>query len=201
MNLFKTSAVKLSHVAAALSLLAGTQVFAAPIVDQQNNAPLYVGYCTGSCEWQQTVTAGLTGQLTGIMLYGSGTGEVKIGLGSGFNSGPWAADILNAPIGGNQLIDLSAYNINLTAGQSFAIDTINITGGLSGTYTNPGLGALYLNMPQWGYNQFNYSAYGNYALGYTTFVDTAAAAVPEPGTLALFGLALFGLAATRRRKQ
>lgn len=112
----------------------GDSAGATPLLDQNipNTYPHLMGgddsgFGDARNEWQQIVTAGLTGQLTGLKLYSSGTAEVRIGLGSPFYSGPWAADIpsapLNAPVDG-KIIDLSPYKIFMSAGTTFVVDVI-----------------------------------------------------------------------------
>ena len=198
LKMFFSRIAQSAALSVATLFFVATNAHAVAVIDQQNNAPLNVGYCTGACEWQQAITAGLTGQLTGVTLYGSGVGQVRIGLGSGFYSGPWAADITGAAVNGS-IIDLSSYNIFVNAGDTFVIDVLNVAGSLQGTYSNV-VGDLYLKWPQAGYNGRDYS--GNMALGYTTYVDTSVQSdVPEPVTLAIFGLGLLGLGIARQRKQ
>lgn len=185
----------------ALAAIASAQnAVAAPVLDQANTTPLYVGYCTGTCQWQQTITAGMTGKLTGVSLFGTGLGDIRIGFGAGFNSGNWAANVQDVDVGNQAVVDLTGYNLFVTAGQQFVIDVSGMNGSLMGTYTNLGLGQLYLTMPQSSMNGYAYSP--NYALGYQTFVDTTPdGVVPEPMSMALIGLGLFGLAAARRSRK
>ncbi len=171
---------------------------AASVVDRDNSGPYNVGYCTNECDWQQEITAGLTGQLTGVAMFGSGTAEVRIAEGSGFISNSWVADIVGAQINGG-IIDLSADDIFLKAGDKFVIDITNDTGSLAGNIGAPSTGKLFLAYPG---GNLDYSQFGDYQLNYVTYVDTSATpAVPEPASLAMMGLGLAGICAVRRRKK
>jgi hypothetical protein len=175
----------------AVAVVTAGHAFATPVLDQSNTA-INAGFCASSCNWQQTITAGMTGKLTGVALYGNGTATVRIGQAAGFNAGNWAGTVVGATVNQNNIIDLSSFNIFVTAGQSFVVDYLNGSGGLSGTFGTPH-GMLYLNGSSFG---------TDWALGYRTYVDTdAASAVPEPASLGLFGLGLLGFAMSRRRKQ
>jgi hypothetical protein len=173
----------------AFAILTAGHAFATPVLDQSNPAT-NASYC--NCNWQQTITAGMTGKLTGVALYGNGSTTVRIGLAPGYNANNWAGTVVGATVNQDNIIDLSSFNIFVTAGQSFVVDYFNGNGLLSGTYGTPH-GMLYLN---------GSSFSTNWAIGYRTYVDTAAAsAVPEPASLGLFGLGLLGFAMSRRRKQ
>jgi len=181
---------------------------AAPVLDQENpnsiphllcgDSPAFLGF---RCEWQQAVTAGLTGQLTGVRLYSTGTAQVRIGLGSPFYSGPWAADIIAAPIDGT-IIDLTPYNIVMAAGSTFVIDVMaspsDIDYPIGGTSTPPqysGGDLWFTFLPG---TPLNHTALGGQQLAFQTFVDQPRQ-TPEPATLLLFGVGFAGIGLSRRR--
>lgn len=187
---------------AALLLCAAT-VFSmaaahADVIDQRFE-PLNAQYCGAfsSCEWQQVVTPGVTGTLTGLQIFTHGSPvDLRIGSGSGPVTGNWLAELNQAPTNG--FIDLSSFNIHITAGQPFVFDVRNSFSFL-GTYTfndpNPA-GNLYLSLdgsPLLLYHD------GHHNLGYVTRMNP----VPEPETWALLltGIGLITLASRRRKKE
>lgn len=183
--------------ASALALsLAAPAAHATVIADQQNAVTIDEAsfLCADTCNWQQTITAGRTGQLVGITLYGAGgTGDLRIGLGDGYLTGPWISEVQNAAIDGTT-IDLRAFNIFLTAGQVFVADVLNATDSIFGTENAFG-GPLWLSNADWGMEGFAW----NGALAYTTFIDDGASAgVPIAPSWALLGIGLFALLAMRR---
>lgn len=168
----------------------------ADVIDQ-SYAPGNASFCGGAtCQWQQVVTPGLTGILTGIQLFANNSAiDLRIGAGSGPVTNNWLAQLNNVSTTG--IIDLSGFQINVTAGQSFVFDVRNGS-GYQGNYTgstpNPA-GKLYL-----GWNGGPVNAYSpNWNLGYVTRVN----AVPEPETYAMLlgGLGLLVMVARRRRNQ
>lgn len=204
MNTSKIPKNLLKHLAPMIAaiLLCQGQAAATPVLDG-NVAPGATSYCTDGCEWQQEITAGITGKLTAIKLFGNTTGDLRIANGHGFVTGSWEAAIHGAAIDGS-LIDLSAYDIYVTAGQTFVIDLSNFVGsnsyGVRGNFGRVGTDALWvighdgflLNYTQlWGPNQ----------IAYQTYVDSDTApggSVPEPAVLSLLGLGLLGVGVSRR---
>jgi len=173
---------------------------AAGTLDQQ--ALPFGGNLYEAFEWQQQVTAGVTGQLTGITLYGSGTDlTVRVAPGGTFNSGPYAFTGSAHLTTGGTFIDLSSANIQLTAGQAFVIDTLNGSNGNISLAAAPYAGGhLYLTL---GAPSDLTACCGTTALAFQTFMDTSGgggAAVPEPAAWALMIVGFGGAGATLRRK-
>jgi hypothetical protein len=172
---------------------------AAPVLDQQAapfGGSLYEGF-----EWQQEVTAGVTGQLAGLTLYGAGTNvTVRVNPGSGFHSGPYAFSQAVQLASGGTYIDTSSANIQLTAGQQFVIDLFGGSGGniFAAATPHPG-GSLFLNLGV----PSDFTACCNFGLAFRTFVEPAGGgggAVPEPDAWALMILGFGGAGAVLRRR-
>jgi len=209
-------------------LATGLAAHAAPVLDQSFDATggdLSLAVI-GSQSGAQVFTAGLSGRLSsvGLMLNQDAppsssftisildvTAGVPNGSGSALFSQNFAASVL--PFGAFNFtftdFDISTGNVMVSAGQQYAIavtfptgtglrnwllwDASNAPGGYSGGDLFYGDGDLATTWTVRTDNGMNYDA------GFRTFVD--ASQIPEPTTLALLGLGLAGLAATRRRKQ
>ena len=155
---------------------------------------LYEGF-----EWQQTVTVGVAGKLSGLTLYGAGTNvTVRVNAGDGFYSGPYAFTQAVQLAAGGTFIDTSAAGIQLGAGQRFVIDLINGSGGNISTAAAPyGGGHLFLNLGA----PSDFTACCGYSLAFQTFMDAGTAAVPEPGAWALMILGFGGAGTVLRRRR
>lgn len=163
----------------------------------QSNLPNNLGLNDG-LEWQQQITVGIGGTLSGITLYtGSGTDTdlVRIGVGSAPYTGSWAFQTTVGINAGGTFIDTSSANIALSPGNFFVID---VSGGpgccnLAGSTSPYSGGDLYLDLN----GQFtDYTALFGYSLGFQTYMNT----VPEPGTLVFMGTGVLGIAGLLRRK-
>ena len=164
----------------------------------QNNPPLNVGLNDG-LEWQQQITVGLGGELSGITLYtnsGVDTDTVKIGVGSAYYTGQWAFTTTVGIGSTGTFIDTSSANILLNPGDHFVID---VSGGpgccnLAGSTTAYSGGDLWLNING---THYDYTQLYGYSMAFQTYMNTD---VPEPGTLVFMGTGALGLAGLLRRK-
>lgn len=164
----------------------------------QNNPPNNVGL-NDQLEWQQQITVGLGGILSGITLYtqsGVDTDLVRIGVGPAPFTGSWAFQTTVGIGSGGTFIDTSSANIALNPGDFFTID---VSGGpgccnLFGSTTPYSGGDLFLDIN----GQFtDYTQLFGYSMAFQTFMNTE---VPEPGTLVFMGTGVLGVAGLLRRK-
>jgi hypothetical protein len=179
-------------VVAAVIALGASAASAAPVLDQNNTPNFNVGFCGGDCEWQQQVTAGVSGLLTGVEMFGFGPEELRIGLGAAFSHGPFLFDQV-VPVA--TVVDVSAAHIIVTAGSHFVLDVIHAAEELGPNIPYAG-GDLWLNLPGIFFQDYTQSF--GYSLGFKTFVDPSA--IPEPCSLVLMATGLLGLGAMRARK-
>ena len=154
---------------------------------------------TGDVHWQQEVTAGVDGRLSGISLWGSGVAHVRIAEGDGFTTGPFVfSQVVDFGSSTTRLfIDTFAAGIILSAGDTFVIDLPGSTGAWVGTGTPYAGGDLWVSHPAYFPTPVNYTAQHGLAMQFETYMG----GVPEPGAWALmilgFGLAGAGLRRTR----
>lgn len=177
----------MTTIAAVMALFAGA-ARAAPVLDQQ--ALPFGGSVYEAFEWQQTVTAGVSGRLSGLTLYGAGTNvTVRVNAGDGFYSGPYAFSQAVTLAPGGAFIDTSAAGIDLSAGQRFVIDLVGGSGGNISTAATPYAGGhLFLNLGA----PSDFTACCNTGLAFQTFMDAGSAAIPEPDAWALMILGFGG---------
>ncbi|HET6970167.1 MAG TPA: PEPxxWA-CTERM sorting domain-containing protein [Phenylobacterium sp.] len=190
----------LKRFAATLASLifAATAAHAAGVLDQQ--ALPFGGSLYEGLEWQQQVTAGLTGRLTGITLYGNGTDlTVRIAKGDVASPAPFAFSSLAHLSPAGTFIDTSAAGILLTAGDKFVIDTTAGSNGNISVAAGPYAGGhLYLNF---GAPSDFTSCCGFSAMAFQTYVDgPAAGTVPEPAAWALMIVGFGGAGLMLRRR-
>jgi len=193
---------KFIAVALPCVVLAGA-ASATPVLDIDSAPPSGVGFIsfTGGpdVEWQQQVTEDATGKLSGIVLYGTGTGDVKLTAGTGFSSGPWSVTLDDVSLSDTGTsIDLSSYGFNVAAGSDFLFDLSGFD-NYDGTFLGGASTLLWQNQDG-NVTPFSGQQGLNFALGFQTFVDQATTAVPEPRSLALLCVGLAGIAFLRRRE-
>ncbi len=172
-----------------------TPLAAAPVLDQAYDVigGVHFNGGTSGYQWQQGVTAGLSGLLTSVELNFVFTGSTRVFINVG---APWQTDsddfssaVSVSP--GWQSIDVSSAGIHLAAGDVFSIGVegfgnngIPSFTGYQGDGTYPG-GALF----------YNGQGYTNGAtdsdMNFRTYVDTAV--VPLPATAYLLGACLMCL--------
>jgi len=151
--------------------------------------------------WQQEVTSGMAGRLTGITLYGLGTTAlVRVAEGSGFHTGPFAFSQTVTLASGGTFIDTSAANIMLDAGEQFVIDTSGGYGGNIHYALTPYSGGqffLNLGVPS------DYTACCRISLAFQTFIEApkGGGAVPEPASWAMLLLGFGALGGVLRRRR
>ncbi len=187
-----------SLAAGMLALAAASAAQAAGLLDQSNPGGS-AGLNGVGHRWQQEVTAGVGGRLTGIMLWGEGAMRVRIAEGDAFSAGPFAFSQLvafeaNSPAG--LFIDTRAANIILSAGETFVIDLTEGTEGYTASITPYAGGDLWLAGGGWP-TTFDFTERFGTSLAFETYMG----AVPEPGAWALMivGLGLAGAGVRRKR--
>ncbi|MFO1328886.1 MAG: PEP-CTERM sorting domain-containing protein [Rubrivivax sp.] len=219
------SALSITAIAiGALALPAAQAALLDQSFDATNGASSYavVGPSPGQT-LAQTFTAGMTGTLTSVSLMldrqPSAAGPLTLSilgtnagvpLGTGATLFSQSFDISGLPTTDFAYqftdFDISAAGVQVVSGQVYAIALTRNSGsflsqwvswnartGASASYAG---GALYAGD---GDLVTSYSAAPDGDAGFKTFVEPAAA-VPEPGPLALLSVGLIGLASTRRRR-
>ena len=178
-----------TRLSVALLLMNAEGLVAASMLDQLNGPAVSVFGIASTDDWQQGVTAGMSGTLSSISLdsYGGPT-TFKIYINLGL---PWQSDanifetVVTRPWGGGWFtIDVSAANIQLTQGEHFVIGAQgeSMIWGSDNTYSGGALwGKLGSNPPDSG-------PYGD--LAFATYMIP----IPEPSVAALSLTFLAGLA-------
>src|ERR1700730_2635740 len=93
-------------------------------IDQNNSSPIVTNLNTFNNEWQQQITDGIGGLLSGVNLYSFGgpgdTVQVRIGVGSSFFSGTYSFATtapLSPTAGAATFVDVSGAGIRLAPGE------------------------------------------------------------------------------------
>ena len=165
-----------------------------PVLDQFNGAGASVFGVAPTDNWQQGVTAGMSGTLSSISLYSYGgptTFTVYINLGY-----PWQSDAndfetqVTRPWGAQWFtIDVSAANIQLTNGTHYVI-------GAQGESLLFGSDYTYTRGRLWSRLGDNPPTISSGDLAFATYMIP----IPEPSTWALSLLAFAALVQTQRRR-
>jgi hypothetical protein len=175
----------------------------------QNNAFGDADASGGTFEFQQQVTAGLSGQLVGITLYDiqGETALVRIGIGDAFTDSFVFSQTVTLNGGssgsnpGSTFIDTSSADIMLTAGETFVIDESD--GSLPASFdfatTSYSGGDLYSQHGASSPVDYD-TVHGHGSLPFQTFMDATVTPEPSSFVLLLTGLSV-GAGLLRRRKK
>ncbi|MGD9634951.1 MAG: hypothetical protein AB7G28_23840 [Pirellulales bacterium] len=173
------------------------RVCAVPVLDQVSPAGGVTFYKADTIEWQQGVSAGVTGRLSQIEMSFYTTEEVQLTLYHGL---PWGTGVPDyflsfhpTAVDAPTFVDVSAADFMVTAGSAFTI-------GLRGFNPNT---ELFLGTDDNGYaggqlylNQEIYHS-GEYDMAFNTYVDP----VPEPTQGIMLGTCVAIPALTLRRRR